>query len=94
MMNTGLNLNILKICRPRIHSSLFTILVISGELEVFGDTNGKPVVSIVVYRIENESTYPRYFDAELRIGVSSTRRIWQAVEILMGQKLQLNHLLK
>lgn len=40
------------------------------RVAVFGDTNGKPVVSILVYRIENESTYPRYFDAELRIGVS------------------------
>ena len=39
--------------------------------EVFGDSNGKPIVSIVVYRVENDSTYPRYFDAELRIGVSS-----------------------
>jgi hypothetical protein len=41
------------------------------RVEVSGDTNGKPIVSIVVYRIENDSTYPRYFDAELRIGVSS-----------------------
>jgi len=39
--------------------------------EVSGDTNGNPVVSIVIYRVENESTYPRYFDTELRIGVSS-----------------------
>lgn len=40
------------------------------RVAVFGDTNDKPVVSIVIYRIENESTYPRYFDTELRIGVS------------------------
>jgi hypothetical protein len=38
---------------------------------ISGDTYGKPAASIIVLRIENESTYPRYFAAELRIGVSS-----------------------
>lgn len=36
-----------------------------------GETSGKPIISIVVYRVESDNSYPRYFDAELRIGVSS-----------------------
>jgi len=36
------------------------------------DSGGKPILSIVVYRVENENTYPRYFSAELRIGASNT----------------------
>ena len=36
-----------------------------------GDSGGKPILSIIVYRVENESTYPRYFGAELRIGAST-----------------------
>ncbi len=36
-----------------------------------GDSTGKPIVTIPVYRITNENSYPRYFDAELRIGASA-----------------------
>ena len=36
------------------------------------DSGGKPVLSIVVYRVENENSYPRYFGTELRIGVSNS----------------------
>jgi len=35
------------------------------------DSGGKPILSIIVYRVENENTYPRYFGTELRIGAST-----------------------
>ncbi len=35
------------------------------------DSGGIPILSIVVYGVENENTYPRYFSAELRIGASN-----------------------
>ena len=35
------------------------------------DSGGKSILSIVVYRVENENTYPRYFGTELRIGASN-----------------------
>jgi len=40
-----------------------------GAAEASG---GKPILSIVVYRVENENSYPRYFGTELRIGVSDS----------------------
>ncbi len=45
---------------------------LSGDWRVLApDTSkGTPVVSIPVFTIENDSSYPRYFDTELRIGVS------------------------
>jgi hypothetical protein len=45
--------------------------------EAYDETKGKPVISIPIYRISNSDssgryiTYPLYFSAELRIGVSS-----------------------
>jgi hypothetical protein len=36
------------------------------------DSGGKLVLSIIVYRVENEDSYPRYFGTELRIGVSNS----------------------
>ena len=32
---------------------------------------GTPVIALIGYRTQSENTYPRYFDAEVRIGVSS-----------------------
>lgn len=33
-------------------------------------SKGIPLVSIIIYRIENKPYYPRYYDVELRIGAS------------------------
>ncbi|OHB25666.1 MAG: hypothetical protein A2542_03635 [Parcubacteria group bacterium RIFOXYD2_FULL_52_8] len=35
------------------------------------DSKGLPVVSIIAFRVENPTHYPRYFDAEVRIGASN-----------------------
>lgn len=35
------------------------------------ESTGLPLITIPVYRIENEKSFPRYFAAELRIGVSN-----------------------
>jgi len=34
------------------------------------DATGTPIISIVGYRIDQPASYPRYFDAEVRIGAS------------------------
>lgn len=39
--------------------------------DVMPESKGKGIISIPIYRIENKDSYPRYFDAELRIGASS-----------------------
>jgi hypothetical protein len=38
------------------------------------NATGTPVIAIVGYRVEHTVSYPRYFDAEVRIGVSADRR--------------------
>ncbi|MDB5189093.1 MAG: hypothetical protein JWL82_50 [Parcubacteria group bacterium] len=35
------------------------------------NATGTPIFTIISYRIKNDSSYPRYFDAEVRIGASS-----------------------
>ncbi len=39
-------------------------------MNALDETTGTPVAALVGYRIENVQTYPRYFDAEVRIGAS------------------------
>lgn len=38
--------------------------------ESLSESTGTPVVAFPLYRIENENSYPRYYDAEVRIGIS------------------------
>ncbi len=38
------------------------------------DSTGTPVVAFPIYRTESTSTYPRYFSAEVRLGISMNAR--------------------
>lgn len=42
-----------------------------AEAFLTGNSTGTPVIALPLVRIENTSTYPRYFAAEVRVGVSS-----------------------
>lgn len=44
----------------------------SWRAENLSNSTGTPIVAFPVYRIENENSYPRYYDAEVRIGVSTS----------------------
>lgn len=35
------------------------------------NSKGKPLLSIPIYRFTNDSTYPRYWDVEVRIGITT-----------------------
>jgi hypothetical protein len=37
------------------------------------DVSGSPVLSIPVYRVTNEKTFPRYWDVEVRIGINTNQ---------------------
>ncbi len=41
------------------------------RVSALNDATGTPIVSIATYRIQSENSYPRYFDAEVRVGASS-----------------------
>ncbi len=46
----------------------------SWRIGALPNATGTPIFSIIGYRTQSENTYPRYFDAEVRIGASTNRR--------------------
>lgn len=50
------------------------------------NATGTPIVSFSTYRIKSEDSYPRYFDALIRIGASSDKKeIAQCLKATSGQ---------
>ena len=48
----------------------FYHLPATWRVQALSSTTGTPVLAIISYRTEHDHTYPRYFDAEIRIGAS------------------------
>lgn len=48
----------------------FYHLPASWRVNTLPEGTGTPVIAVVGYRIRSENSYPRYFDAEVRVGTS------------------------
>lgn len=44
------------------------------RVNALSEATGTPILSVIGYRIESDHSYPRYFDAEVRIGASTDAR--------------------
>jgi hypothetical protein len=52
------------------------------------DATGTPVLAIIRYRTESDHSYPRYYDAEVRIGVSSDPQELARCEVAAAEQAE------
>lgn len=57
-----------------IENSFKSYYHLPSTWRVNAEATGTPIVAVASYRIMNDHSYPRYFDTEVRVGVSSDPR--------------------